>query len=374
MLGHRVLHDDLAPGAAGRRAFRGVSRAAGVIALGLVVVAGCQVRRSFGPESTRQLRVVDTRRIVERPALSPVAWAPDGRRVGYSAGTGLWVSSVDGAERQIAQVGQATAVSWSKPLDLLAFIDQGSVWTIRPDGTEERRLNLPGVAVALAWAPESDRLAVILRGAVEGETRFELWLTNRDGGFARMVVRAPAGHAIHDLQWVPESLYLLYSLSASTGSPALVEAWRVRIAYPDHQRIALTAPARFLRLAPSGRLIAYLSGTEVEEGRGRILVSRLDGSGRFVLTPKAARYEALAWSPQGDKLAYAEMRSQADADIWIADADGSGLLRIFPYAKESSNPNSALSMAWGPDGRHLVVGTNTGSFTGPIWLITLTRR
>ncbi len=362
-----------APGVAGRRAFRGL-RWAGVLALcGTVVLTGCEVRRTLVPESTHQLRVVETRRLVERPALSPAAWSPDGRRVAYGTPTGMWVTSLDGGERQLLEGGPISAVSWSRVLDLLAVIDRGTVWTMRPDGTDRHRLTLGGVAAEVAWAPGSDRLAVILLQEVDRDARFELWLTTRDGGLARMVVRAPKTLVMRELQWFPDSLYLFYGLSAP-GDVRIIEAWRVRIAYPDRQRIALTTPARFLRLAPSGRLVAYLSDDEVADGRGRILVVRTDGSGRVAVTPEVRRVGGVAWSPQGDKVAFAEVRSATDADLWMADADGSDRVHVFAYTLEMSDPQIALSIAWSPDGRHLVFGTNTGTFRGPIWLSTFARR
>lgn len=338
-----------------------------------LLAAGCEVRRSPAPESTRQLRVTAVRRIVERPVLSPAVWAPDGRRIAYGAGTGLWVATLDGVAREIARVDVVTALSWSRTLNLLAVIDRGVVWTFQPDGPERHRIALSGVAVELAWAPGSDRLAVVLRKIVEGEAQFELWLVSRDGAFRRMVTRAPSGRAIRDLQWFPDSLYLLYGLSAPDDS-IILEAWRVRIVYPDQQRIPMTSPATSLRLAPSGRFMAYLSGAGVRGGRGSIRVSRLDGTGRVDLTPTEGRYSALAWSPQGDKVAFAARVDEAHADIWIADVDGASRLQVFSYPLEFSDPRIALSMAWAPGGRRLVFGTNTTSFTGPIWLATLERR
>lgn len=373
MLEVRVFGARLAPGSAGRESFRRGRSGAVATLVGAVLLAGCQVQRTLVPESTRQLRVVGTRRVVERPAVSAVAWAPDGRRLAYSTGTSLWVTDLNGTDRSIATVGMLRSISWSRPLDLLAIIDAGVVWTMRPDGTERRRLNLPGVAVDVAWAPGSDRLAVVIVYTADRDPRFELWLTGRDGGFKRSVVRAPKGLAIRDLHWFPDSLYLFYGLSAQSNQ-IITEAWRVRVAYPDLQRIIIATPARFLRLAPSGQLIALLSGPDVGERRGQILVSRLDGSGRVTLAQGGKRYDGLAWSPQGDKLSFVELRTDTEADSWMADRDGSGRVQLFSFGTEISESTSVLSLLWSPYGRNVAIGTNTGSLAGPIWVISLARR
>lgn len=352
-----------APGVPGRRVFL-------LLLVGVLGVSGCTVRRIHIPESTRQLLVSRTVRLIERPALSPAVWSSDGRRLAYSAAGGVWVAGLDGKEMRIAPGGVVTAISWSGPLNAIAVIDQGTVWTMGADGTNRRRLAIEGFATELAWSPGGDRLALLVRDP-SGGGQYALWLASRDGGFVRRVRSAP-GHAMRDLQWFPDGLYVFYGLS-SPSDAVITEAWRVRVAYPDAHTIPLIGPARFVRLSPSGRSVAYLAGTEVLDDRGELVVTRLDGTGRVNLAP-ADRYGGVAWAPQSDKVVYARMESEADAQIWVADADGSGRLRVLDYALEFSDPSIALSLAWSPDGRHLAFGTNTGSFTGPVWVATLARR
>lgn len=325
------------------------------------------------PVSTRQLEVSSVKRIVVQPALSPAVFSPDGRRIAFGTERAVRVADLSGASRDITRARDTTAVSWSPRLGLIAYVDAGAVWTVRDDGRGRVRVPLPGFAVDVSWARGSDRLAVVLRRAVEGTTRFELWLANRDGGFRRLLTRAPAGRAIRDLQWFGDSLYLLYGVSTA-GSLVLERASRIRIAYPDRRDIPLDTPAVSLRLAPHGERVAYVSGPALADDHGRVLISRLDGTGRVLVTPRDGTYTGLAWSPQGDKLAFGELVDKANAEIWVVDANGSGRLHIFSYAIELPDPNIALSITWSPDGRHLIFGTNAGRSTGPLWLATLEPR
>lgn len=343
------------------------------VALSLAAASGCEVSRRAAPVSTRQLQVASVARIIPQPALSPVAFSPNGQRIAFSTARAIRVADLAGSSREVAPAGVVTTISWSPRLDVIAVIDNGVVWTMRGDGRNRRRIKLPGLAVQISWAPGSDRLAVVVRRPLEGRARFELWLVNRDGGFRRLVTRAPVGRAVWDLQWFADSLYLLYGLSASTDR-LLTQVWRVRIAYPDRRQIPIDPPALSVRLASTGERIAYVTRSDLDKSRGRIIVARLDGTGRFAITPKDGRYTGLSWSPQGDKLAYAELIDEATVEIWLVDADGSGRLRVISYPLELPHPRIALSIAWAPDGRHLVFGTNTGTFTGPIWLANLERR
>lgn len=344
-----------------------------MLAVLAVASAGCTISRETAPETTRQLRVDSVRRIIDQPALSPAVWSALGRQFAYGGADGIYVGGVDGSARRVAPAEVVTALSWSRRLDMVAVVDRGTLRTMRPDGSLRRTITVAGFVTAAVWAPGSDRLAIVVRRAVEGTSRFELWLTNRDGGFRRLVRTAPTGRAIRRPEWLANSLYLVYGLSVPSES-VITEAWQVRIAYPDRREIPLSGPVDELVLAPSGRQIAYVAGPKVTDGIGRVIVSRLDGSGRFTLTPEEGRYTGLAWSPQGDKLAFAAVDDEAHARVWIADGDGSGRLLVHDYALEFTDPSIALSIAWAPDGRRLLFGTNTGTFRGPIWLAEFGRR
>ncbi|HXF81284.1 MAG TPA: hypothetical protein VNN19_00815, partial [bacterium] len=117
-----------------------------VPALVALTLAGCAVRRPPSPESTRQLRVAAVRRVVDQPALSPAVWSPDGRRFAYAAAGGVYVVVPEQPPQPIAPARVPTELAWSARLDLLAVVDGGAVWVMRPDGAGRHRLDLPGFA------------------------------------------------------------------------------------------------------------------------------------------------------------------------------------------------------------------------------------
>ena len=162
---------------------------------------------------------------------------------------------------------------------------------------------------------------------------------------------------MRELQWFPNGLYLFYGLSR-LDDLVITEAWKVRVSYPDRQRIPLAGPALQVRLAPTGEALAYVTGDAINDGKGRVVIAGIEGGGRFTLTDAPGRYSGLAWSPQGDKLSYAEVTDEAHAEIWIADGDDSGRLAAHSYALEFSDPSIVLS----------------GAFRGPVWMATFERR
>lgn len=107
---------------------------------------------------------------------------------------------------------------------------------------------------------------------------------------------------------------------------------------------------------------------------GRVVITLLDGTSRRVVTAHSGRYSGLAWTPQGDKVVFADVSDHTRAELWMADGNGSGRLHVFSYPLEYTDPAIELTTAWAPDARHLAFGTNTGAFIGPIWLATFKRR
>ena len=85
---------------------------------------------------------------------------------------------------------------------------------------------------------------------------------------------------------------------------------------------------------------------------GDVHTIRADGTGARVLLRKA---HSPAWSPDGSRLAFVSARS-GDEEIYVANADGSGVRRL------TSSAGPDLSPAWSSGGRRLA-----WSRKGEIW-------
>lgn len=107
--------------------------------------------------------------------ITETSWSPDGTHVVAPVyeqnGIGLTVIDITtGSLQKIATIIPGKSSSgdpyrpepyprWSPDNRLIAFIQEGNVWIIKPDGSGEQKLTEGGTVDALAWNPDGSRLA-----------------------------------------------------------------------------------------------------------------------------------------------------------------------------------------------------------------------
>jgi len=110
--------------------------------------------------------------------------------------------------------------------------------------------------------------------------------------------------------------------------------------------------------SPDGAHIAVM--TDLVPGAGREYVLNADGSGVRVVVDDA-KSGAVAWSPDGTRLAYDQGSGpEGNHRIWVAAMDGSPPIEIgSPPAAPCVNPDflCAGELAWSPDGARIALRT-----------------
>jgi Tol biopolymer transport system component len=272
---------------------------------------------------------------------------------------------------RIAAGGPITAVTWARSTDMLAYVDAGVLYTVRPDGRARRRIPLQGIARHPVWASGGDRLAVVVRQPGSGPSGDWIWITSPDGTRRWQVPWDGRDRDIAVLGWYPDALHLFVGL-APVGGDGIREWWRIRITYRD--AIRLPAPTRAAVdavLSPNGAWVAFVAP---EAGQERAYLVRHDGSGLRAVSPPAPRVAGLAWAPHSDKLGFGVFRHETQVEIYAAAVLGDARISAATYPVEFPDPAMPLSTVWAPDGRHLAYGTNTGSTIGPVWIATFAPR
>lgn len=139
-------------------------------------------------------------------------WSPDGASIAFhrSIGTtedGLAVINADGTGlRWILQGINVGRPSWSVN-GLIAFSNGGSIWTVRPDGSELTRIITASSDAAPRWSRDGTRLAFVHRAGTVTVPAFEIVTTRADGGDRRTVA---SGGVNIDPSWSSDGLFILF--------------------------------------------------------------------------------------------------------------------------------------------------------------------
>jgi len=347
-------------------------RLLGGILAAVLTFAGCTMYRMPVDSGPLFLRVVGLRRVSDRVAVSPPAWAPRGRRLAFSTDEAVWIVSPDQhVEQRLASLPHVTEISWAPAGRALAALADGRLYLLSLDGSPPRSVAAAQDVRLIAWARSGTRLAyVAARGGGD-----DLWVTDAGDAGPRSTtthLAIPTSLEARMIAWLPGSRAIMVGAGPHgldvTDRFFTVTGSRI-IAGP----LTLRDAARYPEVSPTGKFLAFLEGPadDVLSGRGEVTVIREDGTGRRTLGPHGV-YGGLAWSPAGSTLAIGR-GDQGHIAVEIVDAVTGSRLLVDDYRPEIPSSGSAFSIAWSPDGRALAFGTNTGATVGPVWVATLAR-
>ncbi|MBE2267317.1 MAG: PD40 domain-containing protein, partial [Anaerolinea sp.] len=200
-------------------------------------------------------------------------------------------------------------LSWSPDGEWIAYSrnlngDSG-IFTVRADGTDNRRLTLGLVVMSPVWSPDGERILMQVRG-YQGQ---QIHFVELDGRIANLT-----GDSTYDY------------------SPV----WS-----PDGEQIAFLSRDRTRTVSPTGVPLTQVflmdrHGTNVRQ------ISAINGN-----------VFGVRWSPRGDLLALYVAEAQIDLPAWgnlyILDLTHMRLVQI----TESAQTNSIGDIIWSPDGTRL---------------------
>ncbi len=232
-------------------------------------------------------------------------------------------------EQGLAQTRVACICSASQAREVMVFDYDGF------GGRQLTRDNSSNLGPA--WSPVD---AVIAYTSFKrGEA--DLYGVNADDGKAYTISQYPGIDTA--ASWSPDGRFLAVTLSMKERNP---DIYIIRRNGEIVERITFhpgidTSPS----FAPTGRQIAFISD---RLGSPQIFITDSEGLDAMRLPVPQSFCDSPAWSPRGDRIAYAARSGGGNFDIFVATLDGSIVEQLTLGWGSSENPR------WSPDGRQIV--------------------
>ncbi|MEO8476203.1 MAG: DPP IV N-terminal domain-containing protein [Actinomycetota bacterium] len=234
------------------------------------------------------------------------AWSPDGSMMAFDIGCGSNIAAVyvvdpygkKRVERAIPRGVDGCGPTWSPDGKTIAFeglrAGQQDIWTSRADGTAGRRLTDDrSLDTDPSWSPDGRHIVF----ASDRGDNSDLYVMDADGRHARILYAGSSDDL--DPSWSPDGKWVAFS-SASAAACSVADG----------------------------------------DCTSHLWVVKADGSDAEELTSGAGHDIDPAWSPDGDRIAFASDRD-GDFDIFVANvADGT-------IEQVTNDPGADRMPTWG---------------------------
>lgn len=248
-------------------------------------------------------------------------------------------------------------ITWVRQASLGTINCGCEIWTMKPDGTEQRVL-VPAAAgnnYQFEWSPSSSRVAFVNDFVCGPDFNRDIYVIDADGsGKTRLTTTPPTGSDCDpgvvasevNPSWSSDGTRIAFTQLGIPGIPEHV--WVMRADGSGQTDLTPGVRAEIPRWSPAGDAIAFVRGSQLKLYR-----MNADGSGVTPLSSVgiavpgdivSAMVAPFVWSPDGRKLAFVSSTAPGSPhEVFIVNADGSGEARLA----------TGEGAAWSPDGRRL---------------------
>ncbi len=243
----------------------------------------------------------------------------------------------------------------------------GEIYSMKPDGSDMKRLTFTGSNTEPAYSPDGSRIAFISGR----DSQYEIYVMNANGTNQRRLTNS--GVTEQNPVWSPDGTRILFEAPPSGTNNR--DIWVMNADGTGKTNLtnnpAIDGDPAW---SPDGTKIAFNSAGRPEQFNQDIYVMNADGSGQTNITPNTTNpdyqgHDAFpAWfqTQNGTKIAYEHGHDALGGglpDIWTMDPNGAGKTNV-----SNNDATSDTMPAWSPDGTKVAyVGTVSGTTNRDIY-------
>lgn len=235
------------------------------------------------------------------------------------------------------------------PVDgLLVFSDEGTLYTIAPDGSGLRSLG-ELAAFEPRWSPSGQLIAYSGESEAANE---RVWLVRSDGSTPKQLTHPAPSVKDFSPAWFPRGGQLVFDrfVPGRIGVKERRSLREIRIDRSGSRLLRSGAPILSTPdWSPNGKRIAgYVYGAD--STTSRLMVVEADGSSPRRLGPKGVEGQKPRWSPDGTRVAFVDESANS---VRVLDLRTGRVRTVFDVSVYGND--FGWYTAWSPDGRWLAV-------------------
>jgi hypothetical protein len=276
------------------------------------------------------------------PFIWQICWSPDSKKLAFAGwlekGRNTDIYMLDIASGLVYNLTNTPDVeeanpSWSPDGSLIAYEREGKVWIMNSDGTNQHPICEGEHPV---WSPDGQRLLVVTTMPLldsPSDVDCVIMVVDRNGKEERILVGNYDGLA--PLMWLPTG-EILFAKVSPESCVAVEEVWKIK--EDSTNAIKLPLPPRDywsypdVSFSPDGSKVVYC-GYDTESG---LITIGVDGTNKAcIFNPDDFQIWAVAWAPNGQKIAIAGGFHHTDGDyprnIYLINPDGTGFQQVTSF-------------------------------------------
>ena len=231
----------------------------------------------------------------------------------------------------------------------------GQIYVMNFDGSDVQKITATSHQVSCpVWSPDKNKIAFTVS---EGQSE-DIYIVNPDGG--KLINLTDNGARNSPFAWSPDGTQIVFS----TNLGGMTSDIFIMNSNGTHQQDLYGSSEGYIDAiswSPNGQQILFTEAMTVDNKViSEIYIMNKDGSNLINLLDNAANNVNPIWSPDGENIAFISISANQEGilgniwDIYVMDVNGEKIQNL----TNNENGNQYSELAWSPDGEKIAYVVN----------------